>query len=132
MLSANALWKQEDQRKAQRLAATRVLLGQIFHKIKQQVVKAPDAPYIVYPVPSFVFGYPLYNVEEAVQYLYQTLLEQRYQVWVVEGPALFISWVKPSHQTGTGRAVNPKPPTNYRPFVYDESSLTYLREKMNG
>lgn len=132
MLSANALWKQEEQRKTQRLAATRVLLAQIFHKIKQQVVQQPDAPYIVYPVPSFVFGYPLYNVEEAVQYLYQTLLDQRYQVWVVEGPSLFISWVKPNHGPSTSRSLQPKPTSNYRPFVYDESSLAYLREKMNG
>ena len=128
MLSASALWKQDDHRKIQRMSACRALLAQIFARIKNHAAVNTQAPYISYPVPSFCFGYPLYNVGEAIPYLKETLEEQGYQVWIIHPNTLFISWLKPDKVNN--RPIIPKARTNYRPMVYDESSLQILREKM--
>lgn len=129
MLPANALWKQSDQRKIQRMAACKVILAQIFIKIKNHSRVNPDAPYTVCPVPSFCFGYPLYDINEAIPYIKETLEEQGYQVWIVDGNNLFISWMKPEKQENRPFGLKAKPTANYRPFVYDESSMQFLREK---
>lgn len=90
----------------------------------------PEAPYTVCAVPSFCFGYPLYDVNEAVPYIKETLEEQGYQVWRVDGNNLFISWMKPEKQEGRSLGFKTKSTANYRPFVYDESNMQFLREKM--
>lgn len=133
MLPANTLWKQDEEKRSYRLAATKVILAQVFTKIKTHVTQTVDTPYIVYQVPSFVFGYPLYNLSEAVQSVKETLEEQGYQVWIVHpGDTLFISWMKPPKggQRNVGR-VAPSREASYRPFVYDPASLQVLREKMD-
>lgn len=131
MLPANALWKTETLKKTQRLAAVKVILAQVFARIKLHVQQTQDAPYIVYQVPSFVFGYPLYNHMEAVAAVKETLDEQGYQTWVVHpGDTLFISWIKPAKAGSTRKTF--APPPSYRPFVYDEASLQFLREKMDS
>lgn len=131
MLPANALWKQEEARKTQRMAASVPILSQIFLKVKNQATHYPDAPYIVYQVPSFVFGYPLYNHQEAVLYVKELLEQQNYQVWMVEADTLFISWMKPQKQQGQRRIAAAPKEASYRPFVYDPASLQVLREKMD-
>lgn len=131
MLPANALWKQAEKRKVQKLSACKAILAQIFLRIRNQSNTAPESPYIAYPVPSFVFGYPLYSVNDAVPYLKETLEEQGYQVWVTHPNTLFISWMKPDKKDQRKLAYGPsKSAASYRPFVYDESSLQILREKM--
>lgn len=135
MLPANTLWKQDEQKKTQRLAASRVILAQVFTRIKTHVTQTTNTPYIVYQVPSFVFGYPLYNLSEAVEYVKETLEEQGYQVWIVHpGDTLFISWMKPPKggQGAARRGVVPVREASYRPFVYDVASLQVLREKMDS
>ncbi len=133
MLPANTLWKQDEEKKSYRLAATRVILAQVFAKIKTHVIQTVDTPYIVYQVPSFVFGYPLYNLAEAVLSVKETLEEQGYQVWVVHpGDTLFISWMKPQKGGTQRRGGAPQSrEASYRPFVYDPASLQVLREKMD-
>lgn len=135
MLPANTLWKRDDEKRTQRLAATRVILAQVFTKIKTHVMQTVDTPYLAYQVPSFVFGYPLFNLPEAVQSVKETLEEQGYQVWIVHpGDTLFISWMKPQ-KGGQGSGARPKTvpvrESSYRPFVYDDASLQVLREKMD-
>jgi hypothetical protein len=132
MLPANTLWKKDEEKKTYRLAATRVILAQVFAKIKTHVIQTVDSPYIVYQVPSFVFGYPLYSLPEAILYVKETLEEQGYQVWVVHpGDTLFISWMKPQKSGGGRQRVAPSHEASYRPFVYDNASLRVLREKMD-
>jgi hypothetical protein len=75
----------------------------------------------VFEIPQFVFGYPLYQLSEAREYLLQTLQTSGYQVWVIDEKYLLISWVK----TSQGKSGSYRPPliTNYRPQVYDPTQL---------
>jgi hypothetical protein len=107
------------------MAAMRPVMAQLSHKIKQQAVQYPNAPYLAYSVPNFVFGYPLYDVREATDYVMEMLLEQGYQVWKTAETTLFISWMKPSKPPSQQKSVRSGP--SYRPFVYDEAPLAMMQ-----
>lgn len=117
MLKAKEVWEEQEARKEQRMAAMRPVLSQLYAKIRRQAIHAPNAPYVVFEIPSYVFGYPLYQLSEAKEYLIQTLQTSGFLVWVVDEKYLFISWVKTP--TGKNNAYRPPLVTNYRPMPYD-------------
>ena len=123
MLQAKELWKNEDERKMHRMRAMRPVLSGLFQSIKVHAQQNPGSPYYAFDVPSFVFGYPLYDHAEAIEFVKQTVEEQGFQVWTVPPSVLIISWMKPVKQNATKV---PKPGPDYRPFVYDESAFAYL------
>jgi hypothetical protein len=121
MLKAKDVWDEQEARKEQRMAAMRPVLAQIQMKVRKQAISTPNAPYIVFEIPQFVFGYPLYQLSEARDYLLHTLQTSGYQVWVVDEKYLLISCVK----TSQGKSGSYRPPliTNYRPQVYDPTQI---------
>ena len=121
MLKAKEVWDEQEARKEQRMAAMRPVLSQIHGTIRKQAIHAPNAPYIVFEVPTYVFGYPLFQLTEAREYLFTTLQTSGFLVWVVDEKYLLISWVK----TGPAKSGSYRPPllTNYRPQVYDHTSI---------
>lgn len=120
MLRAREVWEEQEARKEQRMAAMRPVLAQLYAKIRKQAIHSPSAPYVVFEIPSYVFGYPLFQLSEAREYLFTTLQSSGYLVWVIDEKYLLISWVKT-----TGKTANYRPPltTNYRPQVYDPVAL---------
>lgn len=128
MLQARELWKAEEERKANRMRAMRPVLTGLFNSIKLQSQQNPTSPYYAFDVPSFVFGYPLFDHEEAIRYVQETLEEQGFQVWRAIPPSvLIISWMKPvKQQTKETTVKPPKTGADYRPFVYDDSAFAFL------
>jgi hypothetical protein len=120
MLKARDVWDEQESRKEQRMAAMRPVLAQLYAKVKKQAIHSPNAPYVVFEIPTYVFGYPLFQLSEARDYLTMTLQSQGYHVWVVDEKYLFLSWMKT-----TNKPANYRPPlvTNYRPQVYDATSI---------
>lgn len=120
MLKARDVWEEQEARKEQRMAAMRPVLAQLYAKIRRQAIHSPTAPYVVFEIPSYVFGYPLFQLSEARDYLIHVLQTSGYLVWVVDEKYLFVSWMKT-----TSRGSNYRPPlvTNYRPQVYGEGAL---------
>lgn len=130
MIRARDLWKQEEQRKTINMQAMKPVMANLSGQIKTHATTNPGAPYFAFEVPSFVFGYPLFDHREAILYVKETLEEQGFQVWTVGGGILFISWI-PTPAPGRTRAP-PKAGPDYRPFVYNESAMEFLRQKMNS
>lgn len=121
MLKAREVWDEQEARKEQRMSAMRPVIAQIHAKVRRQAIHSPNAPYIVFEIPTYVFGYPLFQLTEAREYLNNTLQTSGFHVWVVDEKYLLISWIK----TPAGRSGAYRPPliTNYRPQVYDPSTL---------
>lgn len=121
MLKARDVWEEQENRKQQRMAAMRPVLAQLYAKIRKQAIHSPNAPYVVFEIPTYVFGYPLFQLTEARDYLMHTLQTSGYLVWVVDEKYLMVSWMK----TTPTRSGNYRPPlvTNYRPQVYDPTSI---------
>ena len=120
MLRARDLWKQTEDQRSASMQAMRPVLATLFAQVKTHAVTNPAAPYMPFDVPSFVFGYPLYNHREAIDYVKETLEEQGFTVWVAYNGTLLISWMRAGKVRQT-----PKAPSSadYRPFVYDESAM---------
>lgn len=122
MLKARDVQDEQEARREQRMSAMRPVLAQIYGQIRRQAVHAPNAPYIVFEIPQYVFGYPIFQLNEARDYLLQSLSTSGFMVWPVNEKYLLISWVK---QPGSARNTQHRPPlvTNYRPMTYDPSTL---------
>jgi hypothetical protein len=123
MLKAREVWNQQESRRLNRMAAMSPVMTQIQAKIKQQAIHNTKAPYIVYEVPSFVFGYPLYHLSEAIEFLMKEYVAAGYWVWLVESKYLLISWIKPVKTRDMGIPILA---TNYRPQVYDPSTIAFM------
>lgn len=123
MLKARDIWDEQEQRRSNRMAAMNPVIEQIQAKIKQQAIHNTNAPYILYEVPTYVFGYPLFSLKEAVQFLVSEFGRAGYWVWVVDEKYLFISWLKPVKTKDLGKPILA---TNYRPMVYDPSTLAFM------
>jgi len=123
MLKAREVWNEQEGRRLNRMAAMMPVMTQIQAKIKQQAIHNTSAPYIVYEVPSFVFGYPLYRISEALEFLVKEYMTAGYWVWIVENKYLLISWLKPIKTRELGKPILA---TNYRPQVYDPSAIAFM------
>lgn len=128
MMRANEIWKEQEERRENRMSAMVPVIEQISTKIRQQAIHNANAPYILYEVPTYVFGYPLFDLKDALDFLVREFSKAGYWVWVVDGgtpgsKCLFISWVKPVKSRDLGK---PLLTTNYRPQIYDPSTAAFL------
>jgi hypothetical protein len=121
MLKARDVLEEQEARREKRMSAMRPVLSQLYGQIRKQAIHAPNAPYVIFEVPTFVFGYPIFQLSEARDYLMDTLQKSGFLVWVVNEKYLLVSWVR---QTPSKNASH-RPPlaTNYRPQVYDATTL---------
>jgi hypothetical protein len=125
MLRARDVWDEQEERRSNRMAAMNPIIAQIQAQIRRQAIHNSNAPYIVYPVPTYVFGYPIFSLKEALDHLVTEFSKAGYWVWVVENnTTLVISWIKPVKTRDGGR---PMLATNYRPQVYNETFMPQNR-----
>ena len=120
MMKARDVWDEQEERKLYKMGTMKPVLAQIEGKVRQQAIANANAPYILFEVPSFVFGYPLFNFKDAIEYLKTELLRAGFWVWNVEEKYLLISWLKPVKSRDLGKPILT---TNYRPQVYDPQFL---------
>lgn len=120
-MKARDVWEEQEERKTNRMAAMTPIIAQIQAKIRTHATHNPNAPYIVYDVPTYVFGYPLFPLKDAIEFLVAEFAKAGYWVWVVEGKYLFISWMKPVKTRDGGKPILA---TNYRPQVYDPEFMS--------
>lgn len=61
--------------------------------------------------------------KEAREFLVTEFAKAGYWIWVVDEKFLFISWMKPVKTKDLGRPILA---TNYRPMVYEPSTLAFM------
>jgi hypothetical protein len=130
MLRAKDLWRQSEEQREKRLAAMQSILKQIASQIRNQCIQQVESPFLAFDVPTFVLGYPLYNIQEALLFLQEAVAEQGFQVWVVEPKTLFISWMKPNKEGKKTPSLPAK--TEYRPFVYNTDAFSFFANKTDS
>ena len=128
MLKARDVWDEQEQRRQNRMAAMTPVMAQIQAKIRTHAAHHSNAPYIVYEVPTYVFGYPLFKLNEALEFLVKEYSTAGYWVWIVETKYLMISWIKPVKTRDIGKPILA---TNYRPQVYDPSTIAFMARDPN-
>jgi hypothetical protein len=115
MIRAKDVLAEQEEHRANRMTAMQPIMTQLERKIRQQAIHAPNSPYLVYEVPSFVFGHPLYDMKDACEFLRDELIKAGFWAWITENKYLVISWVKGVNTRDGSKQMTA---TNYRPSVY--------------
>lgn len=149
MLNINDLHREQDKKEERRIEIYVRILDQVHQKIKLTNRSSMDK-FCFFTVPTYVYGLPLFDVNNCIIYLTQKLSDNGFDIRYTHPNLLLISWYeKPKKQpqsssfTSTGfqriddirkKALEYKPITEYKPtnnFVYDSNSLNTLQEKAN-
>ena len=116
------------------------ILKKCHHRIKNVSKQNPLMCYCLYIIPKFIYGIPLYNLQECVKYLFEKLTDNGFKVYYTHPNLLIISWIhlkenKRISNTNTNttnqeyREIN-----NYKPsgnLIYNKSNLNVLNSKTN-
>ena len=150
MININDLHREQDKKEERRLEIYGRILEQVHQKIKL-TSRSSDDKFCFFSVPTYVYGLPLFDVNNCIIYLTQKLSDNGFEIRYTHPNLLLIAWYeKPKRQpaisstsTLTGfqridelrkKALEYKPITEYKPtnnFVYDSNSLNTLQEKAN-
>ena len=106
-----------------------------------------EKTYCFYQIPEFIFGVPLYNPQEMVKYVINSLENNGFNLMYVDPNWLFISWghhgldklAKVNTTLANETKKNEKDKEyksvdNYKPtgsLIYDESTMMGLSNKLN-
>lgn len=142
MINIEELHRKHEKREEERIA----VYDQILEKVHQKIVMTNDLSkdkFCFYSVPLYVYGLPLFNVNNCIIYLTQKLTDNGFYVRYTDPNLLLISWVqKPKKNSNSYRqiqdtkkkALGYRPIEDYKPsnqFVYDPNSLNSLQQKAN-
>ena len=147
MININELHREQTRKDERRLEIYENILDKVHQKIKL-TSRSSDDKFCFFSVPTYVYGLPLFDVNNCIIYLTQKLSDNGFDIRYTHPNLLLISWYeKPKKQPSTSsltgfqriddirkRALEYKPITEYKPtnnFVYDSNSLNTLQEKAN-
>ena len=113
----------------------------ILKKVHQRIVCQArlEKTYCFFQVPEFIFGVPLYNINDLRQYLINSLQKNGFKLMYIEPNWLFITWEykKPvkyqPKKEKKDKKKNFKLTDEYKPsgnFVYNENDLLSMRDKL--
>ena len=115
------------------------VLVKCHQRIKLVAKLNPLTCWCFYVIPKFIYGIPLYNLEECLNYIVNHLNKNGFEVNYTHPNLLIISWInssnsKPKKSVTFGkneyRSIN-----DYKPagnLVYNQSSLNLLNKKTHS
>ena len=116
------------------------ILLQIHRRIKYHAEL--EQTFCIYSIPEFIFGIPLYNINDLKNYIMNTLKKNGFKILYFHPNTLFISWDVVTKIQNKSEKKNKKENTNnfkliddYNPqgnFIYNESTLLNVRDKVKN
>ena len=101
MLSVNQLHKEIEKRETKKSQTYQSVLEKCYERIKTVNSKSNDC-YCLYICPTFIFGFPLYNITNCIIYIMNDLIKNGFKVIYTHPNLLYISWKEnikqPNHQ----------------------------------
>lgn len=91
MINIEKLKKDAEERKRYKKRCFKKLLEMCLIKI--EIVAVTDAKTTWFEIPSFIFGYPSYNITEAAEYILKKLKKNGFKVNFLHPNLLFINWL---------------------------------------
>lgn len=136
-LNINELYDSINNKNFKRLKKFDDILLQIHRRIKYHAEL--EQTYCLYNIPEFIFGIPLYNVNDLKNYIMNTLKKNGFKLMYFHPNTIFISWDvenkienKDKKNKNKNKNKNFKLIDEYNPngnFVYSETSLLNMRNK---
>lgn len=92
-LSAVDIQQNLRKKNEQRKECFNKLLEKCYVKIEK--ASNMNKPLCIYDIPEFLLGYPLYNLNECITYLYNALINQGFTVHYIFPKILVVTWNTP-------------------------------------
>ena len=96
LIDINDLHRKANETKQRKIKIYDEVLQKCHHRIKLVCKMTPLSQYCFYIIPKVLFGIPLYNLQECVQYLFEMLTHNGFKVAYTHPNLLYISWHDPS------------------------------------
>ena len=134
-LNINDLYDSINNKNFKRMEKFDNILLQIHRRIKYHADL--EQTFCLYNIPEFIFGIPLYNVNDLKKYIINTLKKNGFKILYFHPNTIFISWdvenkIKDKNNKKNKKNKNFKLIDEYNPkgnFVYNETSLLNMRDK---
>ena len=134
-LNINDLYSSINDKNFKRMKKFDDILIQIHRRIKYHADL--EQTFCLYNIPEFIFGTPLYNVNDLKNYIINTLKKNGFKILYFHPNTIFISWdvenkIKNKNKKNKKKNNNFKLIDEYNPkgnFVYNETSLLNMRDK---
>tara|TARA_B100000575_G_C23122586_1_gene649847 strand:+ start:912 stop:1352 length:441 start_codon:yes stop_codon:yes gene_type:complete len=89
-LNINNLYETSYQKNIQRLENFDNVLKKIHNRIKYNA--KTEKTFCFYQIPEFIFGVPLYNIDDLKQYIMNSLKKDGFKIIYMDPNWLFITW----------------------------------------
>ena len=138
-LNINELYDTINNKNSKRLNKFNDILLQIHRRIKYHAEL--EQTFCIYCVPEFIFGIPLYNVNDLKNFIINTLKKNGFKILYFHPNTIFISWgvenriQNKSEKKKKENNNNFKLIDDYNPkgnFIYNESALLNVRDKVKN
>jgi hypothetical protein len=136
-LNINDLYDSINNKNFKRLKKFDDILVQIHRRIKYHADL--EQTHCLFCIPEFIFGIPLYNINDLKNYIMETLKKNGFKLLYFHPNTLFISWdVENKLKNKDDKKKKPNNNKNFRliddynpkgNFVYNETSLLNMRDK---
>ena len=97
-LTAADILKQQNSRQTRRHEAFNIILDNCYKRIQKCVQVLRNVHSCFFEVPEFLIGYPLYELNECIQYCIDILTSKGFAVQYIFPRILMISWLTPRSQ----------------------------------
>ena len=141
MININELHRINERRSKERLASYEKVLLKCHERIKAVSLKPKGNTFCFYVVPNIVFGVPIYNVNECIVYIVQSLIKNGFYVVYTHPNLIYISWFqrknsleykKQKQEEKQKKEIMYKKIDSVSPkeeFLYDISNLDFLNKR---
>lgn len=155
LIDINELHRKSREQRENKIKIYDEVLKKCHHRIKLVSDLAPMTQWCFFMIPKVMFGMPLYNLAECVEYLVKMLSENGFKVAYTHPNLLLITWFendgagkypsiaqfaatqnkyKSSSNNSTSNQGNYRSIDSYQPsgnLIYNQNSLNLLEQKKN-
>lgn len=134
-LNINDLYDSINNKNFKRMKKFDDILVQIHRRIKYHADL--EQTFCLYSIPEFIFGTPLYNINDLKKYIMDTLKKNGFKLMYFHPNTIFISWdvenkIKNKDDSKKKKNKNFRLIDDYNPqgnFVYNQTALLNMRDK---
>ena len=130
MLTVDELQRQREARARVNHETYKGLFNQVSDRVRSRAQNRGTS--LVWTVPPFVMGRPLYNPSHAARYVAEKLRRGGFAVEEIDGPALCISWSWSRQRTPHTPHATPDPPDPPEPRVAPLQDASRSLEKLKA
>ncbi len=135
-LNMDELYQTINSKKLKRYETYDSILKKVHTRIKYNA--RLEQTFCFFQIPEFIFGVPLYNVQELKHYIVTSLKKNKFELLLIEPNWLFISWESSNSKKQVSKPKQIKKQSDYKTigdykpsgqFVSNDIELQNIKEK---